>query len=111
MDVKAPPRVSTIIHPWLEPLYHLVYLLTEFMLFGAFLPGDLFDHGSLDGIGGLKTCEAYTQVILEMFFVFIFKGAIFLKFWLDNIRYLFCFDCATGYGTGGIRANRILNAS
>ena len=77
MDVKAPPRVSTFLHPWLEPLYHLVYLLTEAMLSGAALPGDLFDHGSLDGVGGLKTCESYTQVIPEMYFVLIFTGAIF----------------------------------
>ena len=82
MDVKAPPRVSTILHPWLEPLYHLIYLLTESMLSGAALSGDLFDHGSLDGVGGLKTYESYTQVIPEIYFVLIFTGALFKQFGL-----------------------------
>ena len=30
------------------------------MLSGAALPGDLFDHGSLEGVGGLKACESFT---------------------------------------------------
>ena len=30
------------------------------MLSGAALPGDLFDLGSLEGVGGLKTCESFT---------------------------------------------------
>ena len=41
-----------------------------------------------------------------MYFLNIY-GRPFLKFLFDNIRHLFCFDCATCFNTVGIRANCI----
>ena len=73
-------------------------------------------HGSLEGVGGLKTNEAYHSkadalVIPDFFFFWKFIYALFWKCWFCKIRHLLRFACATGYDTGWIRANRIWNAS
>ena len=67
-------------------------------------------HGSLEGVGGLKTNEAYHSktdalVIPEMQFFENLPTPLFWKCWFCNIRHLFRFACATGYDTGWIRAN------
>ena len=77
-------------------------------------------HGSLEGVGGLKTNEACHSkadalVIPEMYFFLLkFTFALFWKclfMFVYKIRHLFRFACATGYDTGGILANRTSNAS
>ena len=76
---------------------------------------DLPIHGSLEGVGGLKTNEAYHSkadalLIPEMYF-FKFTYALFWKCLFYKIRPLFRFACATGYDTVGIRANGTSKAS
>ena len=68
-------------------------------------------HGSLEGVGGLKTNEAYhskADALLIPKMYFFLKFTYVLGFWkclFYKIRPLFRFACATGYDTGGIRAN------
>ena len=73
-------------------------------------------HGSLEGVGGLETNEAYHSkadalLISEMLFFWKFAYALIWKCLFYKIRPLFRLACATGYDTGGIRANGTLNAS
>ena len=90
-------------------LNHLVYLLTEAMLSGAAMPGDLFDHRvRWMGSEGSKLANIYTAGDSRNVPYFNIYGRHSLKSKFDNIRHLFCYDCATGYGIRGIRANRIL---
>ena len=72
-------------------------------------------HGSLEGVGGLKTNEAYHSkadalLIPEMYFLKKITYALFWKCLFYKIRSLFRFACATGYDTGAIRANGTSNA-
>ena len=39
--------------------------ISETMLSGTDLPGELVDHGSLEGVGGLKTNESYQSCQVE----------------------------------------------
>ena len=76
----------------------------------------LRQHGSLEGVGGLKTNEAYRSkvdawLIPEMYFFLKIYLRPFWKCLFYKIRPLFRFACATGYDTGGIRANGTSNAS
>ena len=73
-------------------------------------------HGSLEGVGGLKTNEAYHSkadvlVIPEMYFFFNLPTPFgnFWKCWFCKIRHLFRFVSATGYDTGGIRTIRTVD--
>ena len=75
-------------------------------------------HGSLEGVGGLKINEAYHSkadalLIPEMYFFVVenLPTPFFWKCLFYKIRPLFRFACATGYDTGGIRANGTSNAS
>ena len=72
-------------------------------------------HGSLEGVGGLKTNEAYhwkaDALLIPNFFFWKFTYALFWKCLFYKIQPLFRFACATGHDTGGIRANGTSNAS
>ena len=77
---------------------------------------EIQSHGSLEGVGGLKTNEAYHSkadalLIPEMYFFENLPTPFFGNVCFYKIRPLFRFACATGYDTGGIRANGTSNAS